>query len=81
MPASDGILESCTFVVGKEIPDILIVFELRLDFLRVLDGVICRNRFLLCLSRIVMEPVLKLSLEMEALPCEYQNLLAVPVDM
>ena len=41
----------------------------------------CRNRFLVCLTRIVMEPVLKLSLEMEALPCEYQNLLAVAVYM
>ena len=68
MPASDGILESRTFVVGKEVPDVLIVFELRLDFLWGLDGVICRNRFLVCLTRIVMEPVLKLSLKMEALP-------------
>ena len=81
MPAPDGILESRTLVVGKEVPDVLIVFELRLDFLWVLDGMICRNRFLVCLTRIVMETVLKVSLEMEALPCEYQNLLAVAVYM
>ena len=40
-----------------------------------------RNRFLVCLTRIVMETVLKLIIGMEALTCEYQNLLAVAVYM
>ena len=68
VPAADGILEGRSLVVGKEVPDILIVFELWLDFLWMLDGVICLYRFPEGLTGIVVQPVLEFCLEMEALP-------------
>ena len=40
VPAADGILEGCSLVVGKEVPDVLIIFELRFYLLWVLNGMI-----------------------------------------
>ena len=68
MPAPDSVLEGCSLVVGKEVADILIVFELRFDFLGMFNGMIGFHGLPICLSCVIMQPVLEFCLEMKALP-------------
>ena len=66
-PAPDGIVQRCALVVCKEVPDILVVFKLRPNFRRMLQRIVGFHGIPVGLSRIFMQPLLKLHLEVEAL--------------
>lgn len=67
LPAPNGIVQRCALVVCKEVPDILVVFKLRPDFHRMLKRLVGYHGISVGLSRIFMQPLLKLHLEVEAI--------------
>lgn len=65
LPALDGIVQRCALVVGKEVPDILVILKLGPDFRRRLQSLIGFHGIPVGLSRILMQPPLELHLEVE----------------
>jgi hypothetical protein len=72
LPAYDGIFESSSFVIGKEIPYVCVIFEPSFDlglFLSFFGDDVATgfDRFSVVLSTVGYDPFLKFNIEREAL--------------